>query len=64
MLPPCAVQKRWLVFPDLREGDKKRAGQRKRERVDGLLPLKMKEASLWVSFRGEGECYHSCAALV
>lgn len=42
------------------EGDR----QRKRERVGGLLPPKMKEASLWVSFRGEGECYHSCAALV
>lgn len=38
--------------------------KRDRERIDGLLPLKMKEASLWVSFRGEGECYHSCAALV
>lgn len=42
----------------------KRQTEKERERVDRLLPLKMKEASLWVSFRVEGECYHSCALLV
>lgn len=63
--PPSGISRLVKETKSNRKREREKVKKRDRKRVSwGLFPLKMKASSLWVSFRGEGECYHSCAALV